>query len=196
MCAVIPAQAARDETRDETRARILDVALELIAANGFAGTSTREISERLGFTKAALYYHFRTKDDLLAALAAPATGQLAGIVEGRVPRPAAVARREVLAAYVDLVAGHADLIRVLSQDPSVAHSPAFTAAAPLYDRLTRLLAGEEVPGAAARARVRAALGGIHTALLRAAPGDDPAVVRAAALAAACGALGIPGPRPS
>ena len=34
----------------------------------------------------------------------------------------------------------------------------------------------------------------HAALLHAPPGDDPAVVREAALAAACGALGIPGPR--
>ena len=53
---------------DDTRARILKAALHLFAEHGFAGTSTREISERLGFTKAALYYHFRTKDDLLAAI--------------------------------------------------------------------------------------------------------------------------------
>ena len=39
---------------DQTRARILDVALELIADRGFAATSTREIAERLGVTKAAL----------------------------------------------------------------------------------------------------------------------------------------------
>ena len=192
--AVVTGQASRQETRDETRARVLDVALELIAAKGFAGTSTREISERLGFTKAALYYHFRTKDDLLAALVAPGIQRLADMVEGQEPRPAAGPRRALLAAYADLAAAQVKLIRVLSQDPSVALRPAFAAAVPLYDRLTRLLAGQESPGAAARTRVRAALGGIHAALLHAPPGDDPAVVREAALAAACGALGISGPR--
>ena len=110
----------RGETREETRARILATALELIAANGFAGTSTREISERLGFTKAALYYHFRTKDDLLAALVAPAIEELAALAAGMSPRPAAAPRRSVLAAYADLVISHEDLIRMLSQDPSVA----------------------------------------------------------------------------
>jgi AcrR family transcriptional regulator len=183
-------------TREETRARILATALELIAANSFAGTSTREISERLGFTKAALYYHFRTKDDLLAALVAPAIGELAALAAGMSPRPAAAPRRSVLAAYADLVIRHEDLIRVLSQDPSVANRPPLTAAAPLYERLTQLLSGVEAPDAAERARVRAALGGLHAALLHAPPGDDPNVVRGAALAAACGALGIPGPRPA
>lgn len=183
-------------TREETRARILATALELIAANSFAGTSTREISERLGFTKAALYYHFRTKDDLLAALVAPAIGELAALAAGMSPRPAAAPRRSVLAAYADLVIRHEDLIRVLSQDPSVANRPPLTAAAPLYDRLTQLLSGVEAPDAAERARVRAALGGLHAALLHAPPGDDPDVVRGAALAAACGALGIPSPRPA
>ena len=47
----------------------MEAALDLFAEKGFAQTATRELAERLGFTKAALYYHFRTKDDLLAALA-------------------------------------------------------------------------------------------------------------------------------
>jgi AcrR family transcriptional regulator len=51
-----------------TRERILDVALDLFIAQGFDGTSLREIAQRLGFTKAALYYHFTSKDDILMAL--------------------------------------------------------------------------------------------------------------------------------
>jgi AcrR family transcriptional regulator len=51
-----------------TRERILDVALDLFTQKGFDGTSLREISERLGVTKAALYYHFASKDDILMAL--------------------------------------------------------------------------------------------------------------------------------
>jgi len=51
-----------------TRERILDVALDLFTEQGFDGTSLRQIAERLGVTKAALYYHFTSKDDILLAL--------------------------------------------------------------------------------------------------------------------------------
>src|SRR6516162_5877947 len=51
-----------------TRDRILDVALDLFTEQGFDGTSLREIAERLHVTKAALYYHFESKDDILMAL--------------------------------------------------------------------------------------------------------------------------------
>lgn len=53
---------------DTMRERILDVALELFIQNGYDGTSLREVAERLGVTKAALYYHFASKDDILLAL--------------------------------------------------------------------------------------------------------------------------------
>jgi AcrR family transcriptional regulator len=58
-----PAAGQRD-----TRQRILDVALELFINQGYDGTSLRQIAERLGVTKAALYYHFASKEDLLLAL--------------------------------------------------------------------------------------------------------------------------------
>ncbi|MGH9016576.1 MAG: TetR/AcrR family transcriptional regulator [Acidimicrobiales bacterium] len=51
-----------------TRERILDIALDLFIEKGFDKTSLREIAERLGFSKAALYYHFASKDDILLAL--------------------------------------------------------------------------------------------------------------------------------
>ena len=51
-----------------TRECILDAALDLFIEKGFDGTSLREIAEKLGFTKAALYYHYASKDDILMAL--------------------------------------------------------------------------------------------------------------------------------
>jgi len=51
-----------------TRDRILDVALDLFIEKGYDKTSLREIAEILGFTKAALYYHFESKGDILMAL--------------------------------------------------------------------------------------------------------------------------------
>ncbi len=52
----------------DTKQRILDVALDLFTEQGYDGTSLRQIAEQLGVTKAALYYHFESKEDILMAL--------------------------------------------------------------------------------------------------------------------------------
>jgi AcrR family transcriptional regulator len=184
------AELTHRESRDEIRVRILKVALELIADRGFAATSTREISEHLGFTKAALYYHFRTKDDLLAAIVAPAIEDLARLVSETSPCHGSAARCQIVDGYIDLVTSHEDLMKVLHDDPAVRRRSALGDAAPLYQRLTQLLSGTQTPDTAQRTRVRVALGGIHLALLRADPKDDKSVVRATALTTACKALGL------
>lgn len=53
---------------DRTRQRILWIALDLFSSQGYDKTSMREIAERMGFSKAALYYHFAGKEDILVAL--------------------------------------------------------------------------------------------------------------------------------
>jgi AcrR family transcriptional regulator len=181
---------------DQTRARILSVALELIADRGFAATSTREIAERLGFTKAALYYHFRTKDDLLAAILGPAMAELGALVErGRGARTPEE-RRDLVEGYVDIVERHADLIRVLASDPSVKESAGLHTAMPVFRQLIPVLSGNDDPDTAQRTRVRAALTAVHGALVHAQPDDDPEVVRSTAFEAACAVLGLPGPHPN
>ncbi len=62
------AQADEHGPTKSTRERILDISLDLFIDKGFDKTSLREIAERLGFSKAALYYHFASKDDILMAL--------------------------------------------------------------------------------------------------------------------------------
>ena len=56
------------DAKSDTRQRILDVALDLFTVQGYDGTSLREIAEQLGVTKAAIYYHFESKEDILMAL--------------------------------------------------------------------------------------------------------------------------------
>ncbi len=55
----------------DTRQDILDAALVLFSEQGYDKTSLREIAEQVGVTKAALYYHFRSKQDILLALFEP-----------------------------------------------------------------------------------------------------------------------------
>lgn len=62
------ARVAGGPAKPSTRERILDVALDLFVEKGFDKSSLREIAERLGFSKAAIYYHFASKDDILMGL--------------------------------------------------------------------------------------------------------------------------------
>jgi AcrR family transcriptional regulator len=51
-----------------SRARILEAATELFATRGYAATGLQEICRRAGIEKAALYWHFGSKEGLLAAV--------------------------------------------------------------------------------------------------------------------------------
>ncbi len=55
-------------TPADTKRRAQAVALELFSTEGYDGTSMREIAERLGVTKAALYYHFAGKEDIVRSI--------------------------------------------------------------------------------------------------------------------------------
>lgn len=51
-----------------TRRRILDAAYELFYRKGFARVGVDEIAAFAGVTKRTLYYHFKSKDELLASV--------------------------------------------------------------------------------------------------------------------------------
>jgi AcrR family transcriptional regulator len=63
-----PGDAPEEQLQGSTRERILDIALELFVEQGYDKTSLRDIATRLGTTKAALYYHFERKEDILLEL--------------------------------------------------------------------------------------------------------------------------------
>jgi AcrR family transcriptional regulator len=54
-----------DGTR--TRERIIAAATKLFYSEGLRATSVDAVAEKAGITKKTLYYHFRTKDELIAA---------------------------------------------------------------------------------------------------------------------------------
>ena len=51
-----------------TKEKILEEALKLFAQSGYMGTSMNEISSRLGVTKAALYKHYSSKQEILDSI--------------------------------------------------------------------------------------------------------------------------------
>jgi AcrR family transcriptional regulator len=107
-------------TRGETRSRLLDTALGLFTLHGVEGTSLQMIADALGVTKAAVYYHFRTKDEITEAVAEPAIREVAVILEqaAAITRPGPRADY-VIDRFVDLVVRNRVLVAVLCSDPGV-----------------------------------------------------------------------------
>jgi AcrR family transcriptional regulator len=86
--------------REDTRSRIQEVALELFTEQGYEATSLREIAERLGVTKAALYYHFKTKDEIVASLAELWAAEMDGLLAWVRSQPKTPQmRRELILRY-------------------------------------------------------------------------------------------------
>ncbi len=61
---------------EERRNEILDVAERLFGTKGFDGTSTTDILNEIGIARGTLYYHFKSKEDILDAMIERMTSSL------------------------------------------------------------------------------------------------------------------------
>src|ERR1700744_3270312 len=103
--------------RTDTRSRAQKVALELFAEQGYEKTSLREIAERLGVTKAALYYHFKSKEDIVHSFTDDYFAELDALLEWAKDQPPGEARRhELLDRYVGVVLASNEVFRFLEQN--------------------------------------------------------------------------------
>jgi len=66
----------------ERRNEILDAADELFGQKGFDGTSTNDILEKVGIARGTLYYHFKSKEDIMDALIDRYNTQILGAANG------------------------------------------------------------------------------------------------------------------
>jgi AcrR family transcriptional regulator len=105
----------------DTRTRLIEAAIDLFTRHSFAGTSLQMIADELGFTKAAIYHHFRTREQLLAAVIEPMLDELRAVVESAEAKRTPHARAEhMLSGYAALAVRNRGLVAVLATDPSVA----------------------------------------------------------------------------
>ncbi|MGI5215965.1 TetR family transcriptional regulator [Plantactinospora sp. CA-290183] len=100
----------------DTRARILRTALDLFAAKGYQRTSLREIADRVRLTKAAILYHFPSKEHLLGELVEPLLSDLEAALDraARLPWPAR--RRVTLEGWLDTLLAHRHTLGSLYHD--------------------------------------------------------------------------------
>ncbi|QKW28745.1 TetR/AcrR family transcriptional regulator [Streptomyces seoulensis] len=107
----------KQQRRGNTRQRIQDVALELFAEQGYEKTSLREIAERLDVTKAALYYHFKTKEEIIVSLFADLTQPIEELIEWGRSQPHTLAtKQEIVRRYDEALGGAAPLFRFMQEN--------------------------------------------------------------------------------
>lgn len=93
--------------RTDTRAVILNNALELFADKGYDATSMREIAETVGISKPALYYHFDSKEDIVRGVLNDQLSQIAELVTWTSEQePTSALAPEVLQRWSDIVQAH------------------------------------------------------------------------------------------
>lgn len=147
----------------ETHRLAKEVALELFSQNGYDATSLREIAERLGVTKAALYYHFASKSDIVRSLLADYLSALNDIVawlEQEAPSPDAILDRWAMLTR----AQGQQLVGLIVADPQVIREVDRTHQhTPQIDTIAGALVGATTPREIYRGRL--ALQTIHLVAL-------------------------------
>ncbi|MFB4316120.1 TetR family transcriptional regulator [Actinomadura sp. 21ATH] len=101
----------------ETPRRILDAASTLFAQRGYRATSMQAIADEVGITKAALYYHFGSKDELLRDLTLPLLDELEAVLaEAERHDDPETVRRRAIEGYVDVSLRHRQTLVMLVRD--------------------------------------------------------------------------------
>jgi AcrR family transcriptional regulator len=138
------------------QARIVAASLELFAQQGVGGTSLQMIADAIGVTKAAIYFQFRTKDQIVLAAAEDELAKLEAVIDAAEAESSVARRRDVLlAGIVDLSVDRRRTVSVILSDPVVlrffANHARYRA---VVDRLTDLLIG---PGISADGHLQTAM---------------------------------------
>jgi AcrR family transcriptional regulator len=173
----------------DTRQRIQEVARELFAQKGVQRTSLQDIAARLGITKPALYYHFRSREELVRSILSPLMDGGERFVAEQEAR-GEVSARELLEGYFDFHYRHrADLLLVIAELTTLADLGLIDTLLAWRERLVRLVFGP-TPALTQSARGVIAFGGLQDCCLQFpdAPHDE---LRAAVVDGALAAMGLP-----
>jgi AcrR family transcriptional regulator len=141
------------QRRGNTRQRIQDVALELFAEQGYEKTSLREIAERLEVTKAALYYHFKTKEDILVSLFEDLRRPIDELIEWADTQPRTLdTKQEILRRYSEALTDAAPRFRFMQENQATVRE--LSVGATFKERIIHLVDAIKEPDAALPDQVR------------------------------------------
>lgn len=187
--------ARKGSVAPDTRQRLIDVAVRLFARHSFAGTSLQMIADEMGITKAAVYHHFRTREELLSAVVEPALRQLRADIESAETKRTPHARAEhLLTAYATLAVEHRAVVAVLATDPgAIDLLRGQPESSDLINRQLAILA-DITPGPAGYVNATIVLAGIASAARPALVHVDDDVLLRQLVEAGRRALGLRAPR--
>jgi AcrR family transcriptional regulator len=143
----------------ETRSRLRELALQLFAEQGYEQTSLREIAERLGVTKAALYYYYKSKEDIVRDLVEDYMAQIDQLIAWGKDQPrSAKTRAEIVRRYLDIIVNGTAVFRLLHQNQAAVSSlAAAKERGELFrERIDALIGLLTEPGAPMHDEIRAA----------------------------------------
>jgi AcrR family transcriptional regulator len=134
--------STRAAQAERTRQQILETAQRLFAEIGYDATSLQMIADEMGLTKAAVYYYFPAKSDILAEAMRPEVQRLGALLD----EAAAIRGRRARTKH--LVDGFADFIVqtryvvIASVEPAVSRHNPDAAALEMRDRAMTLMFGD------------------------------------------------------
>ncbi|MGW1886280.1 TetR/AcrR family transcriptional regulator [Streptomyces sp. NPDC001970] len=106
------------EVTPEAARRLLVAAVEAFAERGYHATTTRDIAGRAGMSPAALYIHYKTKEELLHRISRIGHDRALEILEGAADAEGTAAERLAVAvrSFVRWHAGHHMTARVVQYE--------------------------------------------------------------------------------
>ena len=144
------------------RDTLLRAALDGFTRRGYDGTSVAELATATGMSKAAVSYHFPTKNDLLHALVDPLLDGLDALIERHPQAPTWPDEvQALLDDYLTTLTEHSQVAAWVDTDKAVLNHPEIGARLHRNtDRMCRAITGSTGDGTAAAARAMAALGSL------------------------------------
>ena len=149
-----------DERMDR---RIARLALARFRVGGFVGTSIADLAGALGVSKAAIYYHYRSKDALLHRLIDPLLDAIDACIQDHTT-PARTPR-QLLGAYLAVLIAHREVVPLVATDVAVLNHPKIGPRLRTQNQQLRTLLVAPDTSISARLRAEAALGAIWRPLI-------------------------------
>ncbi|AWT51233.1 MULTISPECIES: TetR/AcrR family transcriptional regulator [Mycolicibacterium] len=160
--------------RGFARERVLEAALKLFAEYGVHGTSLQMIADRLGVSKAAVYYQFHSKDEIVFAVVEPIFDDMRRLVKIAEAMSSPDARREAaVSGIVELAVRHRRVSAVFHGDPvidNLVHTRDDLRG--VVDRLKAILLGPD-PDTSCRVMMSMLASGIFSSAMDPEIGDVP-----------------------
>ena len=140
--------SSRAAQAERTRQQILQTAQRLFADRGYDATSLQMIADELGLTKAAVYYHFRAKSEILHATMRPGILRLEALLDEAAAIHGRRARIEYLVnGFVDFLVEHRQYAVMAASDPAAKRNKLAGEQATMRQRALTVLFGDHPTGA-------------------------------------------------